>query len=362
MIGSSTLRKLTRFALPLSMLFLVLPGGTAVAQAPTQAQVQDAIDRGLAYLLEHQRDDGSIRNNDQHATAMTSLALMALASVGHMPADQTPEGQTMRRALEFVLRDSQVRSRVDGYFGQADGSRMYGHGIITLMLTEMLGQTGDDQMDQLVHERVDDAIEVILRSQQVNKPERHRGGWRYNTNSSDSDLSVTVWQLMALRSAAEAGIDVPSEAIDQAVAYLQRSYVDRDNNGSGGFRYMNESSRSPEYSTTAAGLLAMQVAGQYDAPQTRGAIQHLERNHAEDERNHRWWYYGTYYYAQGMHQAGPPYDAQARDITARMMLGRQQNDGSFRGQDSDRGTPIYSTSLAILSLSVQHHFLPIYQR
>ena len=43
----------------------------------------------------------------------------------------------MKHALDYVLLPE--NQDATGYFGKADGSRMYGHGITTLMLAEMLG-------------------------------------------------------------------------------------------------------------------------------------------------------------------------------------------------------------------------------
>ena len=37
----------------------------------------------------------------------------------------------------------------------------------------------------------------------------------------DADLSVTIWQLMALRSAKNSGLKVPSSAIADAIEYLK---------------------------------------------------------------------------------------------------------------------------------------------
>ena len=51
----------------------------------------------------------------------------------------------MKKALAYVLRP-EVQEK-DGYFGQSDGSRMYGHGITTLMLSEMLGMGADAAQD-----------------------------------------------------------------------------------------------------------------------------------------------------------------------------------------------------------------------
>ena len=53
---------------------------------------------------------------------------------------------------------------------------MYGHGIITLTLTELLGMGMDDQVDQVIREKSQSAIDLILRSQKVNKNKAQQGG------------------------------------------------------------------------------------------------------------------------------------------------------------------------------------------
>ena len=107
-----------------------------------QDHIDRAIERAIKYLISEQYDRGDVRGainegqKRQNMIAMTSLAIMAMAAVGHQPSDPTPEGKAMHQALEFVLKSS---NQVQGYYYGADGSRMYGHGITTLMLAEMLG-------------------------------------------------------------------------------------------------------------------------------------------------------------------------------------------------------------------------------
>ncbi|MEL7338073.1 MAG: hypothetical protein AAFN70_17905, partial [Planctomycetota bacterium] len=67
---------------------------------------------------------------------------------------------------------------------------------------------------------------------------------------------------------------------------------------------------------------------------------------------------------QGMHQVGGQYAKESAKIVADMLLPRQRRDGSWLapgGEERNVGM-VYSTSLAILSLSVRYHYLPIYQR
>src|SRR3954468_14814114 len=57
-----------------------------------------------------------------------------------------------------------------------------------------------------------------------------RGGWRYidRLDQVDSDLSVTGWQLMFLRSARNSGFEVPADRVNDAVAFVKRSFDERE--------------------------------------------------------------------------------------------------------------------------------------
>ena len=91
-------------------------------------KVDSSVKSAVAFLVSQQKADGSITDT-QYSTTMTSLAILAICASGHMPDDKTAEGIALHKAIEFVLRDD--RQDETGYFGSADGSRMYGHGITT---------------------------------------------------------------------------------------------------------------------------------------------------------------------------------------------------------------------------------------
>lgn len=338
--------------------------------APARAdRVDDAAARAVGFLVAQQDRAGAFVDKEHagvNEVAMTALAVMAIASVGHQPADRTREGEALRRAVDLLTQtDPQGRDR-EGYLGVRDGSRMYGHGIATLALTEMLGMGMDKQQDRMVRERCQKAVELILRSQRVKKfDKKFEGGWRYSPDSGDSDLSITVWQVMALRSAKNAGFTVPKEAIDFAVAYLKRSYDQRPDKFGQYTRAKGACAYQPgtaaKYSTAAAGLLALQVCGHYDAPETLGSTAWLHEHPVSLED--KWFFYGTYYYSQGMQKRGGEIAARAKQRTEQLLLANQQEDGSWIGHDTQEYSAgrVYCTSLALLSLSVKYHFLPIYQ-
>ena len=341
-----------------------------VLQEPAKAGAPDKVDqavaRGLKYFITAQNPaEGWISDTGANRTSMTSLAILAMAATGHQPTDETPEGQTMKKALAYVLKPENQDAQ--GFLGGRDGSRMYGHGIATLMLSEMVGMGVDAQMDQLLRERCKKAVDLVLRSQSLQKDARNAGGWRYMPDSRDSDLSATVWQLMALRSARNAGFDVPKEAITKAVEYVKRCYkAKRDAAGKADFSVKSacayEPGQNPEYAMAAAGLLSLQVCGEYECPEVVGSADWLKEK--KIDWNTEWFFYGTYYYAQGMFQRGGEYASHARKLVEEILLPKQNPDGSWQGQHGqERGSgKVYCTAMGVLSLAVKYHFLPIYQR
>ncbi|MGI9473573.1 MAG: prenyltransferase/squalene oxidase repeat-containing protein [Rubripirellula sp.] len=337
-------------------------------ESPSSLYLSDDIDRavnsGIKFLVETQRENGAIADRG-HEVAMTSLAIMAMASIGSEPQPHSKAGVTMTRAIDFVL-DAKHQD-LQGYFGARDGSRMYGHGITTLMLTEILGMGSTIEQNERIHRALVEALKLILSAQKISKSDKLQGGWRYTPTSRDSDLSVSVWQLMALRSAKNDGLDVPGEAIDDAVRYLRYSYaspLNRDGTPRekvSGFSY-TPGTHHPSFTMSAAGLLAMQVCGHYDSPLVKGASEWLLQH--PPKQNERFFYYGVYYYAQGMHQAGGKFAARADKLVPELLLDSQRSDGAWlaRGGEERNVGSVYATALAILSLSVRYHYLPIYQR
>ena len=324
-------------------------------------KVDQAIESGIRFILNNQKDDGAIYDRG-NPTAITALSVMSLAAVGHLPIHPNENGEALARALDFILLEKNQNEI--GYFGKR-GGRMYGHGIVTLTLAEMLGMGMDDKTDEIIREKCQRAIDLILRSQKIKKNQAQQGGWRYSPDARDADLSVTIWQLMALRSAKNSGLEVPTTSILEAIEYLKRSYKSKlDENGNpidkiSGFAY--QPGGHPEYTTTAAGLLAMQVCGEYESPFVLGAADWLLKN--EPQTNRKFFFYGTYYYAQSMYQRGEEHAEKARKMVEDILIPMQKENGAWQGGGSESGAgEVYCTSMAMLALAVKYHYLPIYQR
>ncbi len=79
----------------LPMLFTAAP---AQAQNPTQAQVQQAIDRALEFLGRSQRADGSWPYRAGYSQGATALAVYAMLLAGKKPTDPV-----VRRGIRYIL-------------------------------------------------------------------------------------------------------------------------------------------------------------------------------------------------------------------------------------------------------------------
>ena len=322
--------------------------------AAEKRRVRDAITRAEKFLLTMQQPNGAFSDANptssfnRYGYAMTSLSLLALADSGHKPIDLNMKGIAMTRGLDFILREDPQLQRYRGCLGN---SRMYGHGITTLCLTTMMRIGVHPRQEARLGEVTQQAVELILRAQRARKSNpRHVGGWRYTPTSQDSDLSISIWQILALVTARKAGINVPKESIDLAVRYLKRSYFSPRNargmpiNMSSGFGYLP--GQRPEYAMTAAGLLGLQMCEDKLSPESKGSTHWL----AKQELNSRteWFYFGTYFYSQAMRG-----EEKNRQKTQEVLLGLQKDDGSWAGNSSSERLAgrVYSTALALASLN-----------
>ena len=300
--------------------------------------VRKATARGLAWLAACQNSDGSWSDGRYpHNPAITSFALLAFLSQGHVP-NQGPYGKEIARGLRFLLSCA----REDGYLIGTRGGNMYSHGMATLALAELWGVSNDKAIKPTLQK----AVDLIVASQ--NK----QGGWRYSPRPADADISVTIMQVMALRAAKNAGIHVKDEVIKKAIGYIKTCYDER----SGGFSYQPRS--GPGFARTAAGVCVLQLTGEYKAKEIPRSIKYLQDHFHDGE--HYW--YGHYYAAHAMHQVG---GKEWKDWYARIVkewLPKQKSDGSWNtGSEHDSG-PVYQTSIAIIALSVPMNYLPIFQR
>src|SRR5262249_3925340 len=145
--------------------------------------------------------------------AVTSVSALAMMAGGHLPG-RGKYGEHVKKALQFVIAQGERGGR--GAFGahpprflhhSRHGSPqglMYRHGFGTLSVGEACGMVPDSPLREQARQALTKAVEVIVKAQ------TREGGWRYNPIPNEADISVTVCQIMALRSAKNAGCFVPA--------------------------------------------------------------------------------------------------------------------------------------------------------
>lgn len=317
-----------------------------------QAQVDASIVKALEYLAAQQQPNGAWRNDSYgDCTAITSLAVMSFMAAGHLP-DEGTYGESLTRGIRWVLDHQEANGMI---VHKRSHGPMYSHGIGTLMLAEAAGMVDSTDADR-IRRALERAVRLILESQSVEKDRRHAGGWRYQIDSRDSDLSVTAWQVLALRAAKDIGCDVPAEAIDEAIEYVRNCSVVDDR----GFGYQPGSGRTE--TLTGTGITALEVCGVHQAPESLGGAEFLLVNPVDRETNYA--FYGVYYTGIGMFKLGGRYADATRRSQVDFLLPEQNSDGSWESPHGGERTHgrVYATSLAVLALTIEYRYLPIYQR
>ena len=313
----------------------------AAAKLITPA-AERSIERGLQWLSLQQHDDGGFGSGPFRGNvAVGSLAGMAMMSGGSAPGRGLYGGQ-LNRAIDYLLANTQP----SGFIAGPDASRgpMYGHGFATMFLAECYGMSPRPEL----REKLVKAVKIIVNCQ--NK----QGGWRYQPVRADADISVTVCEIMALRAARNAGLFVPNETIDRSIDYVKRSQ-----NADGGFMYMIQGGESA-MPRSAAAIAALYSAGIYKGPEIAKGLDYLMQFLPSEaaSRHESYYFYGQYYAAQAMWQAGAErwnrwYPAVRDDL-----IGRQHGDGSWLTPEGNE----CATAMACVVLQMPNDYLPIFQR
>lgn len=330
-----------------------------------------AVDRALAYLARNQNADGSYSTDESGQPAVTALATMAFLSRGHLP-DAGLYSSEIQKGVDYVLSmqapDGAITLRRVGIHRAAHFEGNYNHAISGLMLTEVYGMTSTSRQ-KLIKTVIEQALAHSRTQQTMRKrfPD-DRGGWRYmrTFGDTDSDLSITAWQLMFLRAARNAEFDVPEQWIDEAMDYVRRTFDARKQ----GFRYgLRGEDDYVSRGMVGAGVVSLSLGGEHNTKIAQQAGQWIlntrfdqfNRSIGTQDRYH----YGAYYCSQAMYQLGGDYWFQFFPELLGVYAEHQNRDGSWDSESysNDRKYgPLYATALGVLALTPPYQILPIYQR
>ena len=303
-------------------------------------------------------DAGKYGGGSGQDVAATSMAILSFLGWGARHDDETTDyHEPMKKAVAWLVAEGEKRK---GNFSKGVHQGMYGHGAAAIALAEVYQVTKDPAIKPVLEK----AIKIIVDAQN-----RKLGGWRYETTSRDCDTSVVGWQILALRSAKLAGLDVPAESFD-----LCRKWMDHASSGKhrGLYGYTNG---QPKDAMTAEGMFIQQILGvsPAEARQNESAAYLVANLPVEKARgaqrgkrkrkggtNLYYWYYGCL----AMHQHQGPMWTEWNDAVKPLLLDLQTKTGPNAGtwepgawKQSGRAV---STAFATLSLEVYYRYLPMY--
>ena len=310
-------------------------------------------------------EPGSTHRSDVAATGFGLLPFLA-SGITHKAGKTTTSkdyGKTVEGAITWLISK---QSNSNGSYT----SDMYAHGIATIAMCEAYGLSSDPRVKASAQR----ALNFIASAQ-----DKAGGGWRYSPGQA-GDMSVTGWQLMALKSGQMAGLSVPKNTLKQAERFLDSC---ENNNakgatgsrmGGGGYGYLPGGGET--IVMTSVGLLCRMYSGV--GPGNPSLLAGVQKLKAYPPEKHPDVYY-LYYATQVMHHmqgeswrfwnTGVDADGKQKSKGIRDMLISKQDTGMTKNHAHQAGSwggsaggRVMATSLSLLCLEVYYRHLPLYRR
>jgi len=323
----------------------------ASAQSPDGRWEAVRFDAGQEQMVLGHNRGGAGRGAD---TGISALALLAFLGAGH--SHQQGEYQDIvRRGLDFLLRSQRSDGSLFG--GATFYAQMYCHSMATFALAEAQAMTGDGRIQPAVEK----AISFCIASQNS-----ATGGWRYRPGDT-GDTSQLGWQMMALASAEQAGVAIPSHTWDRVERFLGSV---RHGAYGGLASYRPES--GPSTSMTAEALYCRLLlsgvthATLADSAANEATTQVLAALPDAKRVNLYYWYYASLALHHRQHanaEASAAWYAWSDALTG-ALLATQTSDGADAGSWNTNtvwggyGGRVYTTAMAAMCLEVYYRYAP----
>lgn len=367
---------------PLFALRTRIPDALAAgyATADSEAMVHAALD----WLKRHQEADGSWsasnfrqrcdigegfrcenRGTQIYDVGVSALATLALLGAGN--SDQDGEfSATVSKALNWLKTQQDPR----GVIGTTEDTRyMYMHAIGTLVMVEAAGLNPSGPWRGCAEK----AIDYLLKCQSPKQ------GWRYGEKPKDSDVTVTVWAVMALKAADSLHYRTSLSALTDASLFVKK-VMDEKTFQVGYLSKMDGPYRAPEQakrfppgeseSTTACAMVIKILTG--EEPRISSLI-HAQAKLVLDKPP-KWQkdtgtadYFYWQFAALALYQLGGEEWTTWRDAMIAAARTGQQTEGCARGSFDTidpwtrQGGRIYATSMMTLMLESGYRYVRLFK-
>ena len=278
--------------------------------------------------------------------AATSLALLPFLGAGqtHQEGNFRP---VVYNGLQFLCRNAKVTK--DGADFRDKNGRMYSHGLASIALCEAYAMTHDKKL----YNPAQGAVNFICYAQ-----DPVGGGWRY-TPKQAGDTSAVGWQIMALKSAHMAYLNVPPEVVKKAFNFLDIVQAD----GGAGYGYCGPGNKK---TTSSIGLLCRMYLGwKKDNEALERGVKAICKK-GPDDHDVYYNYYATQVCRHWEGEVWQAWNGKMRDYLVNSQDKKGHETGSwFLGggaHGNANGGRLYHTAMCTMVLEVYYRHLPIYRK
>lgn len=319
-----------------------------------------AVERALDWLAAHQlpsggwslvhdggKCNGQCKNNgsdSRYEPAATGLALLAFLGAGY--THQSGKHQrTVRDGVYYLLQIMEEANNEGSFLHQSERG-MYNHGIAAFALCEAYQLSGDKDLKNPAQL----AVNFICSAQ------NYSGGWGYSPKAP-GDLTISGWQMMALKSAHAAELEVPTSVIVRIDHFLDTKQLP-----SGVYYGYSKPERDPTCSAIGV-LLRLFRNWSHTDPRALELAQFLVKN----GRSNGDVYYNYYATLLLFHLGGPSWEVwnpRIREhlIKTQNQSGHEAGSWFFEDQYAKEGGRLYTTAMCAMTLEVYYRFAPLYQQ
>jgi hypothetical protein len=332
---------------------------TALARGGT-LQSEKAVERALEWLAAHQMPNGSWSlvhsesqcngrcshdgANERDEPAATGLALLTFLGAGYTHKSGKYQ-EVVNKGIYYLLQIMEENGNT-GNFLHRSSRGMYNHGIAAFALCEAYQMTADKDLrkpTQMV-------VNFIVQGQ------AYTGGWRYKPKEP-GDMTITGWQMMALKSAHGAGLNVPPTTIVLVDDFL--ASVEMPNGIFYGYI-------KPERDATCSSvgqLLRMFRGRPHSDTRVLELAQFIEKQGRSGD-NMYYNYYATLFMFHVGGRTWEQWNGKMRDylVEKQSQNGHEAGSWFFDQEYSKVGGRLYTTCMCAMMLEIYYRYSPLYQQ
>jgi len=170
----------------------------------------DSVNYYLNCQINPKCEPGKTAAGDENA-AMTGLATLCFLGAGYDHKHMSKWRKTVKVGIEWLL----ARQGADGLIGE----RNYEHPVCAMALAEAYAMSGDIAL----REPAQKAVDIVL-ARQTKDNDGYPLGWDYiRPNPARMDISVSGWNIMALKSAVASNLNV-QDGLEGSKKFLELAW------------------------------------------------------------------------------------------------------------------------------------------